>query len=70
MGYFVQKAISVVLSMGTFKPFVSVTADELVFGYEDKLVALAHKFYPRRKRPSEKMGLFINVSSIRNKYYE
>lgn len=61
MGYFVQKAISVVLSMGSFKPFVSVTADELVFGYEDKLVALAHQFYPKKKRPTEKMGLFINV---------
>lgn len=64
MGYFVQKAISVVLSMGTFKPFVSITADELVFGYEDKLVALAHRFYPKRKRPMEKMGLFINVSTF------
>lgn len=65
MGFFVQRAISVVLRMGSFKPFVSVTADELVFGYEDKLVALAHQFYPKRKRPSEKMGLFIHVSTIK-----
>lgn len=64
MGYFVQKAISVMLSMGTFQPFVSITADELVFGYEDKLVALAHQFYPKYKRPGEKMGLLINVSKI------
>lgn len=63
MGYFVQRAISVVLSMGSFKPFISLTADELVFGYDDQLVALAHQFYPKRKRPSEKMGLLINVSN-------
>lgn len=64
MGYFVQKTISLILSMGTFKPFVSLTADELVFGYDDQLVSLAHRFYPKRKRPSEKMGLFITVSSV------
>ncbi|CAH1164763.1 unnamed protein product [Phaedon cochleariae] len=60
MGYFVQKTISVILSMGSFKPFVTLTANELVFGYDDKLVALAHQFYPKRKRPAEKMGLLIN----------
>ncbi|KAG5889692.1 hypothetical protein JTB14_010030 [Gonioctena quinquepunctata] len=60
MGYFVQKAISVMLSMGKFKPFVTLTADELVFGYDDQLVSLAHQFYPKRKRPAEKMGLLIN----------
>ncbi|CAH1980103.1 unnamed protein product [Acanthoscelides obtectus] len=59
LGYLVQKTISVILSMGTFKPFVSLRADELVFGYDDKLVALAHRFYPKKKRPAEKMGLFI-----------
>lgn len=67
MGYFVQKAISLVLSMGSFKPFVTITADELVFGYDDKLVALAHQFYPKSKRPAEKMGLLINVSSYDKK---
>ncbi|VEN62054.1 unnamed protein product [Callosobruchus maculatus] len=59
LGYLVQKTISVILSMGSFKPFVSLKADELVFGYDDKLVALAHRFYPKKKRPAEKMGLFI-----------
>lgn len=62
LGYFIQKTISVLLSLGKFKPFVTITADELVFGYEDKLVALAHQFYPKRKRPMSKMGLLINVS--------
>ncbi|KAJ8958438.1 hypothetical protein NQ318_002224 [Aromia moschata] len=60
MGYWVQKTISVLLSMNNYKPFVSITADELVFGYDDTLVALAHQFYPRKKRPAEKMGLLIN----------
>ncbi|XP_056647456.1 scavenger receptor class B member 1 [Diorhabda sublineata] len=59
LGYFIQKSISVMLSMGSFQPFVSITADELVFGYEDKLVSLAHQFYPKYKRPAEKMGLLI-----------
>ncbi|CAG9767956.1 unnamed protein product [Ceutorhynchus assimilis] len=59
LGWFVQKAISVMVSMGTVRPFVSVTADDLVFGYDDSLVALAHKFYPKRKKPQTKMGLLI-----------
>ncbi|XP_055601457.1 scavenger receptor class B member 1 [Uranotaenia lowii] len=29
----------------------------LVFGYDDTLVALAHRFYPRNKRPMAQMGL-------------
>ncbi|KAJ8954648.1 hypothetical protein NQ314_007048 [Rhamnusium bicolor] len=62
LGYWVQKTISLLLSMSNYKPFVSITADQLVFGYDDKLVALAHQFYPKRKRPTEKMGLLINVS--------
>ncbi|KAF7274136.1 hypothetical protein GWI33_013180 [Rhynchophorus ferrugineus] len=60
LGFWVQKTISLLLTMGSSKPFVSVTADELVFGYDDSLVALAHRFYPKRKRPSNKMGLLIS----------
>lgn len=62
LGYMVQKAISFVLTVGNFKPFISVTADELVFGYDDRLVSLAHKFYPKDRRPMSKMGLLISVS--------
>ncbi|XP_014280530.1 scavenger receptor class B member 1 isoform X2 [Halyomorpha halys] len=39
--------------------FTSVTADELLFGYEEQLINLAHRFYPRGKRPPAKMGLLI-----------
>lgn len=41
------------------KPFVSVTAEELVFGYNDPLVSLAHIFYPKGKRPNSQMGLLL-----------
>ncbi|XP_019869130.1 scavenger receptor class B member 1 isoform X1 [Aethina tumida] len=69
LGYFIQKTISVLLSLGKFKPFVTITADELVFGYEDKLVALAHQFYPKRKRPMSKMGLLINRNGTLNEVH-
>lgn len=41
------------------KPFVDVTAEELVFGYNDPLVKLAHYFYPKGKRPNTQMGLLL-----------
>lgn len=41
------------------KPFVHVTAEELVFGYDDPLVTLAHYFYPKGKRPNSQMGLLL-----------
>lgn len=50
------------LTAAKYKPFVDVTADELVFGYDDTLVSLAHKLYPRNKRPLSKMGLLNGVS--------
>ncbi|XP_044764358.1 scavenger receptor class B member 1-like isoform X2 [Coccinella septempunctata] len=72
LGFFLQKTISLLLNMGNFKPFVTVTADELVFGYDDKLVSLAHQFYPKRKRPMSKMGLLINrngtLDEVHNMY--
>jgi hypothetical protein len=59
-----KKGISLALAMSAYKPFVSKTADELVFGYDDTLVALAHQFYPRDKRPLAKMGLLNGVSIL------
>ncbi|XP_034827962.1 scavenger receptor class B member 1 [Maniola hyperantus] len=41
------------------KPFVQITAEELVFGYDDPLVTLAHYFYPKGKRPNSQMGLLL-----------
>lgn len=68
LGYLVQKTISLVLTVGNFKPFISVTADELVFGYDDHLVSLAHRFYPKDRRPMSKMGLLISVSNKKNSF--
>lgn len=64
LGYVIQKTISFVLTVGAFKPFVTVTAEQLVFGYDDGLVALAHRFYPKHKRPMSKMGLLISVRKL------
>lgn len=61
LGYVLQKTISLALTAAKYKPFVTVTADDLVFGYDDTLVALAHRFYPKQKRPMAKMGLLIGV---------
>lgn len=60
----IEKTISLSLTLGNYKPFVSKTADELVFGYDDTLVALAHQLYPRNKRPLAQMGLLNGVSKI------
>lgn len=50
------------LTAAKFKPFINVTADQLVFGYDDALVSLAHRFYPKHMRPMERMGLLLGVS--------
>uniref|UniRef100_A0A182NIC7 Scavenger receptor class B n=1 Tax=Anopheles dirus TaxID=7168 RepID=A0A182NIC7_9DIPT len=63
LSFFVSKTISVILTATKYKPFISLTADELVFGYDDTLVSLAHRFYPRNRRPMEKMGLLNGVST-------
>uniref|UniRef100_A0A1I8PCZ6 Scavenger receptor class B member 1 n=1 Tax=Stomoxys calcitrans TaxID=35570 RepID=A0A1I8PCZ6_STOCA len=59
LGYVLSKTISVILTAAQFKPFINVTAEQLVFGYDDPLVTLAHKFYPKHLRPGERMGLLI-----------
>ncbi|KAK3926482.1 Scavenger receptor class B member 1 [Frankliniella fusca] len=41
------------------KPFVSLTADQLLFGYDDTLVKLAHNLFPRHLRPQAQMGLLL-----------
>lgn len=46
------------------KPFKTITAEEMVFGYDDTLTKLANKYYPRGKRPPEKMGLLLGVSLL------
>jgi hypothetical protein len=43
------------------EPFVNVTAEELIFGYDDTLVSLAHRFFPKHRRPMSRMGLLLGV---------
>ncbi|XP_020814473.1 lysosome membrane protein 2-like isoform X1 [Drosophila serrata] len=59
LGYLLSKTISVVITAAKFKPFINVTAEQLAFGYDDALVSLAHRFYPKHMRPMEKMGLLL-----------
>uniref|UniRef100_A0A182J2E2 Scavenger receptor class B n=1 Tax=Anopheles atroparvus TaxID=41427 RepID=A0A182J2E2_ANOAO len=68
LSYLVSKAISIVLTATKYKPFISLTADELVFGYDDTLVSLAHRFYPRNRRPMEKMGLLNGRNGTLTEY--
>jgi scavenger receptor class B, member 1 len=46
------------------KAFVEVTPEELAFGYDDPLVMLANKFFPKHRRPMRLMGLLLGVIKI------
>ncbi|XP_014210895.1 scavenger receptor class B member 1 isoform X2 [Copidosoma floridanum] len=51
--------LSMFLSGMDMKPFVPVTAQELVFGYDDPLISIAHRFFPKTRRPMSQMGLLL-----------
>ncbi|KAG7208444.1 hypothetical protein KM043_014671 [Ampulex compressa] len=51
--------LSVFLSGMHMRPFVPITAQELVFGYDDPLVSIAHRFFPKTRRPMSRMGLLL-----------
>lgn len=59
---FLTMGLSVFLQGMGIEPFVPVTAQELVFGYDDPLVSLAHRFFPKTRRPMSQMGLLLGVS--------
>lgn len=60
LGPLMRTTLSVLLRvMSGMTPFKSVTAEEMVFGYDDTLTSLANRFYPRGKRPPRKMGLLL-----------
>ncbi|XP_017886881.1 scavenger receptor class B member 1 [Ceratina calcarata] len=58
--------LSMFLSGMKMKPFVPVTAQELVFGYNDPLVSIAHRFFPKTRRPMSKMGLLVGRNGTLN----
>lgn len=60
LGPLMRTTLSVLLRvMSGMTPFKTVTAEEMVFGYDDTLTSLANRFYPRGKRPPSKMGLLL-----------
>ncbi|XP_046743031.1 scavenger receptor class B member 1 isoform X1 [Diprion similis] len=56
---FLTMGLSVFLQGMGIEPFVPITAQELVFGYDDPLVSLAHRFFPKTRRPMSQMGLLL-----------
>ncbi|XP_011875402.1 PREDICTED: scavenger receptor class B member 1 [Vollenhovia emeryi] len=55
----ITMGLSMFLSGMHMKPFVPVTVQELVFGYDDPLVSLAHRFLPKTRRPMSRIGLLL-----------
>lgn len=55
----VQMTLSIMLRAMGLRPFVNVTAEELIFGYDDTLISLAHKFFPKHRRPMSQMGILL-----------
>ncbi|XP_058793511.1 scavenger receptor class B member 1 [Phymastichus coffea] len=57
--YVLNMGISMYIAGMDLKPFVPITAQELVFGYDDPLVSIAHQFFPKGRRPMSQMGLLL-----------
>ncbi|XP_059480406.1 scavenger receptor class B member 1 isoform X1 [Neocloeon triangulifer] len=51
------------------KAFVEVTPEELAFGYDDPLVMLANKFFPKHRRPMRLMGLLLGRNGTLSDVY-
>lgn len=63
----VKATLSLFLRVMTdMTPFKTVTAQELVFGYDDTLTSLANRYFPKGKRPPKKMGLFLGRNGTLN----
>ena len=54
--------LSLAVRIMGLRPFVTITAGEFIFGYDDPLTSLANKFFPKHKRPNARMGLLLGVS--------
>ncbi|CAO1370760.1 unnamed protein product [Diamesa serratosioi] len=57
LGMLLKKSLSLITTTAESKPFISLTPNELLFGYNDTLTYIAHMVYPRNLRPNKKMGL-------------
>ncbi|XP_071441535.1 scavenger receptor class B member 1-like [Hetaerina americana] len=62
----VRMGLSLMLRSMKMEPFVRVTPEQLAFGYDDTLLTLAYRFFPRHRRPMSKMGLLIGRNGTIN----
>ncbi|XP_063219536.1 scavenger receptor class B member 1 isoform X2 [Bacillus rossius redtenbacheri] len=58
--------ITLSLWLRNYKPFVTITPEELLFGYDDTLVSIANAFFPVHLRPKEQMGLLLGRNGTLN----
>ncbi|CAK9833770.1 Scavenger receptor class B member 1 [Anthophora retusa] len=63
---FITLTLSMFLKGMDMKPFVPVTVQELVFGYDDSLISIAHQFFPKTRRPMSQMGLLLGRNGTLN----
>nr|CAD7410142.1 unnamed protein product [Timema poppensis] len=63
---FLHMVLSITLRAMNLYPFVTVTPEELVFGYDDPLITLANTFLPKHRKPMKKMGLLIGRNGTLN----
>lgn len=62
--YFVRKALSMLMTTMKVQPFVTLTVDEYIWGYDDAFYKLAMALVPREMRyPKSKFGVLAEVSS-------
>lgn len=60
---FLRLAMASIMDILKIKPFVEVTVEQLLWGYEDPLLKLAKDVVPKeQKLPYEEFGLMYGVS--------
>jgi hypothetical protein len=60
---FLRLAMASIMDILKIKPFVEVTVEQLLWGYEDPLLKLAKDVVPKeQKLPYEEFGLLYGVS--------
>lgn len=63
--YLVRRGLSFALSTLRLKPFVEVSAEEYIWGYDDPLFTTAKTIVPKEMRPpGDKFGILVGVSTF------
>jgi hypothetical protein len=61
----IRVALGSMLEILNQTPFVKLTVEEIMWGYENPLIQLGKGIFPEDKSfPFDKFGLFIGVSSL------